>query len=61
MQIYLSTQHKSKPPEEIGSPDNCQVLAVHVGDVTKGRHMSQVPHKELESSGEKKQTNNRLF
>lgn len=60
MQIDLYTRYKSKLPEQIGSPDNCQVLAVHVGDTTKGRHMSQVPHEELESSGEKKKTTTTL-
>ena len=35
-------------PQQVGGPDNGQVLAVHVCDVAEGCQAGKVPHQELQ-------------
>lgn len=35
-------------PQQVGRPDDGQVLAVHVGDTAKGRQAGKMPHKKLQ-------------
>ena len=38
-------------PEQVGGPDDGQVLGVHVGDGAEGGQAGQVPHQELQAPG----------
>ena len=39
-------------PEQVGGPDDGQVLGVHVGDGAEGGQAGKVPHQELQAPGE---------
>lgn len=44
----LTIQQQFISPQQVGSPDNGQVLAVHVGDVAERGQMGKVSHEELQ-------------
>ena len=44
-----STEQDGILPQQVGGPDNSQVLAVHVGDVAECCQVREVSHEELQS------------
>ena len=51
----LEYRWEQASPEQVGGPDDGQVLAVHAGDVAERGQPSQVSHQELKSSAEQRE------
>lgn len=49
MQVkYILFERVSSSPQQVGRPDDGQVLAVHVGDVAERCQVGKVSHEELQ-------------